>query len=169
MRPEGLERYMRDAVKVSNDSPVLLDRYLNDAIGSGRRRARGTAPTWYSAASCGAYRGRPGCIPGDSACSLPPYSLSNAFAGRAARRQTVAMAKALNVVGLMNVPFAVKSGRRQGRRLRARSQPVRREPCPLRVEGRRSPAGQRSQRAAWPNQTLEARGIVGEALPPYFR
>ncbi|HRH81748.1 MAG TPA: carbamoyl-phosphate synthase large subunit [Thiobacillaceae bacterium] len=100
-----LQRYMREAVKVSNDSPVLLDRFLNDAI-----------EVDVDALSDGAdvliggimeHIEQAGVHSGDSACSLPPYSLSPALQDDL-RRQTVAMARALNVVGLMNVQFAIK-------------------------------------------------------------
>jgi len=100
-----LQRYMREAVKVSNDSPVLLDRFLNDAIevdvdalSDGEHVLIGGIMEHIEQA---------GVHSGDSACSLPPYSLSPAIKDEL-RRQTVAMAKALNVVGLMNVQFAIK-------------------------------------------------------------
>ena len=100
-----LERYMREAVKVSNDSPVLLDRFLNDAIevdvdaiSDGKEVLIGGIMEHIEEA---------GVHSGDSACSLPPYSLTQAMQDEL-RRQTVAMAKALNVVGLMNVQFAIQ-------------------------------------------------------------
>ena len=102
-----LERYMREAVKVSNDSPVLLDRFLNDAIEvdvdaicDGERVLIGGIMEHIEEA---------GVHSGDSACSLPPYSLS-AEKQQALREQTVQMALALNVVGLMNVQFAIQNG-----------------------------------------------------------
>src|SRR5688500_9578651 len=100
-----LERYMREAVKVSNDSPVLLDRFLNDAIevdvdavSDGQDVVIGGIMEHIEQA---------GVHSGDSACSLPPFSLSRALQAEL-REQTVAMAKALNVVGLMNVQFAIQ-------------------------------------------------------------
>ncbi len=100
-----LERYMREAVKVSNDSPVLLDRFLNDAIeidvdavSDGKRVLVGGIMEHIEQA---------GVHSGDSACSLPPYSLSAAVE-RELHVQTVAMARALHVVGLMNVQFAIQ-------------------------------------------------------------
>ncbi|HEY1182491.1 MAG TPA: carbamoyl-phosphate synthase large subunit [Rhodocyclaceae bacterium] len=100
-----LERYMREAVKVSNDSPVLLDRFLNDAIevdvdalSDGKQVIIGGIMEHIEQA---------GVHSGDSACSLPPYSLSKEIQDEI-RRQTAAMAKGLNVVGLMNVQFAVQ-------------------------------------------------------------
>ncbi|MDO9226248.1 MAG: carbamoyl-phosphate synthase large subunit [Pseudomonadota bacterium] len=99
-----LQRYMREAVKVSNDSPVLLDRFLNDAIevdvdalSDGEQVLIGGIMEHIEQA---------GVHSGDSACSLPPYSLTRVIQDEI-RRQTVAMAKALNVVGLMNVQFAI--------------------------------------------------------------
>src|SRR5688500_16223000 len=100
-----LERYMREAVKVSNDSPVLLDRFLNDAIecdvdclSDGKQTFIGGVMEHIEQA---------GVHSGDSACSLPPYSLSKATVDEI-KVQTAAMAKALNVVGLMNVQFAIQ-------------------------------------------------------------
>ena len=100
-----LERYMREAVKVSNDSPVLLDRFLNDAIEvdvdaicDGTDVLIGGVMEHIEQA---------GVHSGDSACSLPPYSLAPAIVDEI-RRQTALMAHALKVVGLMNVQFAVQ-------------------------------------------------------------
>ncbi len=102
-----LERYMREAVKVSNDSPVLLDRFLNDAIEvdvdavcDGKEVLIGGIMEHIEQA---------GVHSGDSACSLPPFSLSQAMQDEL-RKQTVAMAMALKVVGLMNVQFAIQNG-----------------------------------------------------------
>ncbi len=105
-----LERYMREAVKVSHDSPVLLDRFLNDAIevdvdaicdrgvdGPGRVFIGGVMEHIEQA----------GVHSGDSACSLPPYSLSSEIVAEL-KSQTERMAKALGVVGLMNVQFAIQ-------------------------------------------------------------
>src|SRR5258708_7978992 len=106
--PRDLERYMREAVKVSNDSPVLLDRFLNDAIEvdvdavcDGKGVLIGGIMEHIEQA---------GVHSGDSACWLPPFSLSEALQDEL-RRQTVAMAKGLNVVGLMNVQFAIQGGK----------------------------------------------------------
>jgi carbamoyl-phosphate synthase large subunit len=101
-----LERYMREAVKVSNDSPVLLDRFLNDAIEvdvdaicdrTGRVFIGGVMEHIEQA----------GVHSGDSACSLPPFSLSSDTVVEL-KRQTAVMARALGVVGLMNVQFAIQ-------------------------------------------------------------
>ena len=100
-----LERYMREAVKVSNDSPVLLDRYLSDAIEidvdcicDGKEVMIGGIMEHVEQA---------GVHSGDSACCLPPHSLAG-HVERELRRQTVVMARALKVVGLMNVQFAIQ-------------------------------------------------------------
>ncbi|MEW6292192.1 MAG: carbamoyl-phosphate synthase large subunit [Pseudomonadota bacterium] len=102
---KDLERYMREAVKVSNDSPVLLDRFLNDAtevdvdaLCDGKQVIIGGIMEHIEQA---------GVHSGDSACSLPPFSLCEEVQDEL-RRQTLLMAKGLNVVGLMNVQFAIQ-------------------------------------------------------------
>ena len=102
---DQLKRYISDAVVVSGDSPVLLDSYLSgavecdvDALCDGENvHVSGIMQHIEEA----------GVHSGDSACSLPPHSLSKEITG-ALIEQTEALAKALNVVGLMNVQFAVK-------------------------------------------------------------
>ena len=102
-----LERYMREAVKVSHDSPVLLDRFLNDAIECDVDCIRdATGATLIGGVM--EHIEQAGVHSGDSACSLPPYSLSAATVTEI-KRQTAAMAAALQVVGLMNVQFAIQS------------------------------------------------------------
>ncbi|MGE0806625.1 MAG: carbamoyl-phosphate synthase large subunit [Burkholderiaceae bacterium] len=103
---KDLERYMREAVKVSEDSPVLLDRFLNDAIevdvdclSDGEQVFIGGVMEHIEQA---------GVHSGDSACSLPPHSLSPAMVAEL-KRQTALMAKALKVCGLMNVQFAIQA------------------------------------------------------------
>jgi carbamoyl-phosphate synthase large subunit len=102
---KDLERYMREAVKVSNDSPVLLDRFLSDAtevdvdaVSDGEKVLIGGVMEHIEQA---------GVHSGDSACSLPPYSLSPEIVAEL-RRQTVELARGLKVVGLMNVQFAIQ-------------------------------------------------------------
>jgi carbamoyl-phosphate synthase large subunit len=102
---EDLRRYMVAAVSVSNESPVLLDRFLNDAIEvdvdavcDGEQVLIGGIMQHIEQA---------GVHSGDSACSLPAYSLSKEVQNRL-REQMRAMAKALKVVGLMNAQFAIK-------------------------------------------------------------
>ncbi|MBQ1764036.1 MAG: carbamoyl-phosphate synthase large subunit, partial [Aquincola sp.] len=102
---KDLERYMREAVRVSDKSPVLLDRFLEDAIEvdvdcicDGAEVLIGGIMEHIEAA---------GIHSGDSACSLPPYSLSPQLQDEL-RRQAAVMAKALGVVGLMNTQFAIQ-------------------------------------------------------------
>ncbi|MBW8901802.1 MAG: carbamoyl-phosphate synthase large subunit, partial [Massilia sp.] len=106
-----LERYMREAVKVSNDSPVLLDRFLNDAIEVDVDCISDGETTFIGGVM--EHIEQAGVHSGDSACSLPPYSLSQATIDEL-KRQTSLMAKALNVVGLMNVQFAIQQSEVEG-------------------------------------------------------
>ncbi|MCX8529051.1 MAG: carbamoyl-phosphate synthase large subunit, partial [Rhodoluna sp.] len=101
-----LERYMREAVKVSHDSPVLLDRFLNDAIECDVDCLRDPEGKTFIGGVM-EHIEQAGVHSGDSACSLPPYSLSEATVTEL-KRQSAAMAGALNVVGLMNVQFAIQ-------------------------------------------------------------
>ena len=108
---KDLERYMREAVRVSEKSPVLLDHFLQDAvevdvdcISDGTDVMIGGIMEHIEAA---------GIHSGDSACSLPPYTLA-ADVQDELRRQTAAMARALKVVGLMNVQFAIQGDVAQG-------------------------------------------------------
>ena len=103
----ALERYIREAVVVSGDSPVLLDSYLSgaveldvDALCDGQD---------VHVAGIMQHIEEAGVHSGDSACSLPPYSLEPAII-KEVTKQTRALALALNVVGLMNIQFAVKDG-----------------------------------------------------------
>ena len=159
-----LERYMREAVKVSNDSPVLLDRFLNDAIecdvdclSDGKRTFIGGVMEHIEQA---------GVHSGDSACSLPPYSLSQATVDEL-KKQTAAMAKALNVVGLMNVQFAIQQqdGQDVIYVLEVNPRASRTGPFVSKATGI-----QLAKVAArcMVGQTLEAQGIKDEVTPPYF-
>jgi carbamoyl-phosphate synthase large subunit len=100
-----LERYMREAVKVSNESPVLLDRFLNDAIEIDIDAISDGKVV--VVAGIMEHIEQAGVHSGDSACSLPPYSLSKKMQKKLIT-QTKLMAKALNVIGLMNVQFAIQ-------------------------------------------------------------
>ncbi len=102
---DELEQYMNEAVKVSHNSPVLLDRFLDDAVEvdidaicDGENVLVGGIMEHIEQA---------GVHSGDSACSLPPYSLSETLQDRM-RQQVRELARALNVVGLMNTQFAIK-------------------------------------------------------------
>jgi carbamoyl-phosphate synthase large subunit len=105
---EGTERYMRDAVKVSGANPVLVDSYLRDAIEVDVDALADKNQNVFVAGIM-EHIEEAGIHSGDSACSLPPYSLPAKIITEI-ERQTEAMAKALQVVGLMNVQYAVKDG-----------------------------------------------------------
>ncbi|MDP2784287.1 MAG: carbamoyl-phosphate synthase large subunit [Sulfurimicrobium sp.] len=155
-----LERYMREAVKVSNDSPVLLDRFLNDAtevdvdaICDGTDVLIGSIMEHIEEA---------GVHSGDSACSLPPYSLSPEIQDEL-RRQTVAMAKGLNVVGLMNVQFAI-----QGETvfvLEVNPRASRTVPFVSKATGL---ALAKIAARCMVGQTLKQQGVTREVIPPYY-
>ena len=104
---DQLNRYIREAVKVSGDSPVLLDSYLSGAI-EVDVDALSDGSTVHVAGIM-EHIEEAGVHSGDSACSLPPHTLDAATIAEL-KTQTVAMARALNVVGLMNVQFALKDG-----------------------------------------------------------
>ncbi|MBQ0759440.1 MAG: carbamoyl-phosphate synthase large subunit [Zhongshania sp.] len=106
-KEDELQRYMREAVRVSNESPVLLDHFLNaavevdlDAVSDGKQVVIGAIMQHIEQA---------GVHSGDSACSLPPYSLSADVQDRM-REIVKAMALELGVIGLMNVQLAVQDG-----------------------------------------------------------
>ena len=106
-KEDELQRYMREAVRVSNESPVLLDHFLNaavevdlDAVSDGKQVVIGAIMQHIEQA---------GVHSGDSACSLPPYSLSAEVQDRM-REIVKAMALELGVIGLMNVQLAVQDG-----------------------------------------------------------
>jgi carbamoyl-phosphate synthase large subunit len=163
-----LERYMREAVKVSNDSPVLLDRFLNDAIevdvdclSDGERTFIGGVMEHIEQA---------GVHSGDSACSLPPYSLSKETIEEL-KRQTSLMAKGLNVVGLMNVQFAIQQQEIDGKLqdvvfvLEVNPRASRTVPYVSKATGL-----QLAKIAArcMVGQSLDSQGIKHEVVPPYY-
>jgi carbamoyl-phosphate synthase large subunit len=155
-----LERYMREAVKVSNDSPVLLDHFLNDAIevdvdavSDGRQVIIGGVMEHIEQA---------GVHSGDSACSLPPFSLSQEMQDEL-RRQTVAMAQALNVVGLMNVQFAIQDGTVYVLEVNPRASRT----VPFVSKATGLPLAKIAARCM-AGITLEAQGVSKEIVPPYF-
>ena len=102
---DALARYMTDAVKVSGDSPVLVDSYLADAIEVDVDALADGSDV--HVAGVMEHIEEAGIHSGDSACSLPPHSLPAAQVDEI-KRQTTALAEELGVVGLMNVQFAVK-------------------------------------------------------------
>ena len=166
--PADLERYMREAVKVSHSSPVLLDRFLNDAIevdvdcvADGEQVLIGGVMEHVEQA---------GIHSGDSACSLPPYSLS-ADTVAELKRQTARMARGLNVVGLMNVQFAIQQQKIDGRTrdvvyvLEVNPRASRTVPFVSKATGL-----QLAKIAArcMAGRSLAMQGIEGEAVPPSF-
>ena len=160
-----LERYMREAVKVSHDSPVLLDRFLNDAIECDVDCIRdNTGATFIGGVM--EHIEQAGVHSGDSACSLPPYSL-NANTVAEVKRQSSAMAAALNVVGLMNVQFAIQhvDGKDVIYVLEVNPRASRTVPFVSKATGI-----QLAKVAArcMVGQSLAAQGITKEVTPPYF-
>ena len=160
-----LERYMREAVKVSHDSPVLLDRFLNDAIECDVDCIRdNTGATFIGGVM--EHIEQAGVHSGDSACSLPPYSLSVNTVNEI-KRQTSAMAAALNVVGLMNVQFAIQhvDGNDVIYVLEVNPRASRTVPFVSKATGI-----QLAKVAArcMVGQSLAAQGITKEVTPPYF-
>ena len=160
-----LERYMREAVKVSHDSPVLLDRFLNDAIECDVDCIRDqTGATWVGGVM--EHIEQAGVHSGDSACSLPPYSLAAATVAEI-KRQTAAMAGALEVVGLMNVQFAIQhvDGRDVIYVLEVNPRASRTVPFVSKATG-----VQLAKVAArcMVGKTLAEQGIGAEVTPPYF-
>jgi carbamoyl-phosphate synthase large subunit len=156
-----LERYMREAVKVSNESPVLLDRFLNDALevdvdalcdNTGDVIIGGIMEHVEQA----------GVHSGDSACSLPPYSLSAKLQDEL-RDQTKQMARALGVVGLMNVQFAI-----QGETVfvlevnprASRTVPFVSKACGLQLA--------KVAARCMVGQTLASQNVTREIIPPFY-
>ena len=160
-----LERYMREAVKVSHDSPVLLDRFLNDAIECDVDCIRDSVgATWIGGVM--EHIEQAGVHSGDSACSLPPYSLGAATVAEI-KRQTAAMAQALHVVGLMNVQFAIQNvdGKDVIYVLEVNPRASRTVPFVSKATG-----VQLAKVAArcMVGQTLAQQGVTKEVTPPYF-
>jgi len=169
--PRDLERYMREAVKVSNDSPVLLDRFLNDAIEVDVDALVDANPAGKDVVIGGIMEHieQAGVHSGDSACSLPPFSLSAQLQDEL-RRQTVAMAHGLNVVGLMNVQFAIQFPPDNGGHgvvyvLEVNPRASRTVPYVSKATGR--PLAKIAARCMV-GQTLASQSISGEIVPPYF-
>ncbi|MDE2354286.1 MAG: ATP-grasp domain-containing protein, partial [Betaproteobacteria bacterium] len=164
-----LEKYLREVitdtdgmtgVAVTKDSPILLDRFLNDAIevdvdavSDGEHVVIGGIMEHIEQA---------GVHSGDSACSLPPFSLPAALQDEL-RRQTVAMARALGVVGLMNVQFAIQGNVVYVLEVNPRAS--RTVPYVAKATGR-----QLAKIAArcMVGQSLASQGVTGEIVPPHF-
>jgi carbamoyl-phosphate synthase large subunit len=162
---KDLQRYMREAVKVSNDSPVLLDRFLDDAIevdvdcvSDGKEVRIGGVMEHIEQA---------GVHSGDSACSLPPYSLSADVIAEL-KRQTVMMARALNVCGLMNVQFAIKKNEHGGTDiyvLEVNPRASRTVPFVSKATG--EPLAKIAARCM-AGRTIAEQNVRVEVVPPYF-
>ncbi|MDR2113019.1 MAG: carbamoyl-phosphate synthase large subunit [Candidatus Accumulibacter sp.] len=158
--PRDLERYMREAVKVSNDSPVLLDRFLNnacevdvDALSDGEEVIIGGVMEHIEQA---------GVHSGDSACSLPPYSLSREIQDEL-RRQTRLMARGLEVVGLMNVQFAIQNDVVYVLEVNPRASRT----VPFVSKATGLPLAKIAARCM-AGRSLVSQGVTREIVPPYF-
>ena len=161
---KDLERYMREAVKVSNDSPVLLDRFLNDAtevdvdaLCDGEQVIIGGIMEHIEQA---------GVHSGDSACSLPPYSLSREIQDEM-RRQTEMMARGLSVVGLMNVQFAIQGHGDAAVVYVLEVNPRASRTVPFVSKATSLPLAKIAARCM-AGITLAEQGITGEVIPPYY-
>ncbi|WP_217126174.1 carbamoyl-phosphate synthase large subunit [Hydrogenophilus thiooxidans] len=162
--PQDLERYMREAVKVSNDSPVLLDRFLDDAtevdidaVSDGERVVIAGLMEHIEMA---------GVHSGDSACSLPPYTLHPAVLDEI-RRQTVALAKALDVVGLMNAQFAVQGSGPNATVYVLEVNPRASRTVPFVSKACGVPYAKVAARCM-AGKKLAEQGVTEELVPPYF-
>jgi carbamoyl-phosphate synthase large subunit len=157
---EDLRRYMREAVQVSNDSPVLLDHFLSDAVevdvdalSDGKDVIIGGIMEHIEEA---------GVHSGDSACSLPPYSLSPAVQDRL-RQQMRAMALELGVIGLMNAQFAIQGDAIYILEVNPRAS--RTVPYVSKATGR--PLAKIAARCMV-GRSLTDQGIAGEIIPAYY-
>ena len=155
-----LERYMREAIKVSNDSPVLLDRFLNDAtevdvdaVSDGKEVIIGGVMEHIEQA---------GVHSGDSACSLPPFTLAAELQDEV-RRQTVAMARAIKVVGLINVQFAIQEGVVYVLEVNPRASRT----VPFVSKATGLPLAKIAARCM-AGKTLAQQGVTAEIVPPYY-
>ncbi len=164
-----LERYMREAVRVSEKSPVLLDRFLDDAIevdvdciSDGQSVMIGGIMEHVEAA---------GIHSGDSACSLPPYSLSAELQDEL-RRQTAAMARALRVVGLMNVQFAIQGDGAEAVVYVLEVNPRASRTVPFVSKATGQPLAKIAARCMAGQKLAQQQGIGGraphEVVPPFF-
>jgi carbamoyl-phosphate synthase large subunit len=161
---KDLERYMREAVKVSNDSPVLLDRFLNDAtevdvdaLCDGQQVIIGGIMEHIEQA---------GVHSGDSACSLPPFSLCPETQDEL-RRQTEMMAKGLNVVGLMNVQFAIQGRGKDTVVYVLEVNPRASRTVPFVSKATGLPLAKIAARCM-AGRSLKDQGVTQEVVPPYY-
>ncbi len=166
---KDLERYMREAVKVSEKSPVLLDRFLDDAIevdvdciSDGSDRADGVM-----IGGIMEHVEQAGIHSGDSACSLPPYSLSKALQDEM-RRQTALMARALKVKGLMNVQFAIQGEGADAVVYVLEVNPRASRTVPFVSKATGEPLAKIAARCMVGQLLSQQKGVKGEVIPPYF-
>jgi carbamoyl-phosphate synthase large subunit len=162
---KDLERYMREAVRVSEKSPVLLDRFLDDAIevdvdciSDGTDVMIGGIMEHIEQA---------GVHSGDSACSLPAYTLSAALQDEL-RRQTTVMAKALKVVGLMNVQFAIQGEGDAATVYVLEVNPRASRTVPYVSKATGQPLAKIAARCMAGSALKEQKGVRGEVIPPYY-
>jgi carbamoyl-phosphate synthase large subunit len=163
-----LERYMRDAMEMSKTFPerlpILLDRFLNDAIevdvdavSDGKDVLIGGIMEHIEEA---------GVHSGDSACSLPPFSLSPQIQDQL-RQETVAMAKALNVVGLMNVQFAIQQSEQGETIYVLEVNPRASRTVPFVSKATGVPLAKIAARCM-AGKSLKEQGATREVIPPYY-
>ncbi len=157
---EGLQRYMKEAVSASNDSPVLLDRFLDDAVEmdvdaiyDGERTLIGGLMEHIEQA---------GVHSGDSACSLPPYELAPELQDEL-REQVAKMAEALGVRGLMNTQFAIQGTDIYVLEVNPRASRT----APFVSKATGYPLAKIAARVMV-GQTLTQQGITEERIPPYY-
>ena len=157
---QDLRRYMTEAVQVSNKSPVLLDRFLNnavevdiDAISDGQEVIIGGIMEHIEEA---------GVHSGDSACSLPPFSLSLAIQERL-RQQVRALALELGVIGLMNTQFAIQGDAIYVLEVNPRAS--RTVPYVSKATGR---ALAKIAARCMVGRSLAEQGVSGEIIPTYY-
>ncbi|MEY2892095.1 MAG: carbamoyl phosphate synthase large subunit [Pseudomonadota bacterium] len=166
---KDLQRYMREAVKVSEKSPVLLDRFLDDAI-----EVDVDCIADGSDAESGVMIGgimehveQAGIHSGDSACSLPPYSLPKSLQDEM-RRQTVLMARALKVKGLMNVQFAIQGEGDNAVVYVLEVNPRASRTVPFVSKATGEPLAKIAARCMVGQKLADQKGVKGEVVPPYF-
>ncbi|MFN9749564.1 MAG: carbamoyl-phosphate synthase large subunit [Burkholderiales bacterium] len=170
---KDLERYMREAVRVSEKSPVLLDRFLDDAIEVDVDCiADGTdGPDGVMIGGIMEHVEQAGIHSGDSACSLPPYSLSKPLQDEL-RRQTTLMAKALKVKGLMNVQFAIQGEGQQAVVYVLEVNPRASRTVPFVSKATSLPLAKIAARCMVGQPLASQQGLLGrpltEVIPPYF-
>ncbi|MGB3881052.1 MAG: carbamoyl-phosphate synthase large subunit [Diaphorobacter nitroreducens] len=160
-----LERYMREAVKVSNDSPVLLDRFLSNAIECDVDCVRDASGAVFIGGVM-EHIEQAGVHSGDSACSLPPYYLKAETVAEI-KRQTTAMAHGLNVVGLMNVQFAIQETDDGDVIYVLEVNPRASRTVPFVSKATGIQLAKVAARCM-AGQTLASQGVTKEVTPPYF-